>query len=384
MMVKMVTAVGARPQIIKAAALSRAIALQPAGKIKQVLVHTGQHYDSNMSDRYFEELELPKPDYHFSLESTSPVTQLAGMILKMEEVLQKENPHLMLVYGDTHSTLAATIAAAKLNIPIAHVEAGLRSFNRDMPEEANRIACDHASTFLFAPTPGAITQLKNEGIINSPSSPHTRSHPLVLHSGDIMLDNTIFYLEKALNASEVLNQKRLNKNEFGLVTIHRNINTDNPENLQNLIASLLHFSKKIKLQLIFPVHPRTRKILDAQSATKTTIDPQDRERLIFCDALPYFDMLLLEKHCKVILTDSGGVQKEAFFLKKPCIVLRDETEWTELIEMNVAALAGYHGQQIEKSWNSLNERNKAIQDSSIFGNGNAATLILNAILNNFS
>lgn len=308
---KLVTIIGARPQFIKACMVSKR--LRQDVSIQEVLVHTGQHYNANMSDVFFNQLNIPKPDYHLGIGSGSHGEQTGKMLIELEKVLVKEKPDAVLVYGDTNSTIAGSLASSKLHIPIIHVESGLRSFNRRMPEEINRIVTDHLSSLLFCPSQAAADQLKSEGITKG-----------VYATGDIMYDAVLHYKDKAQEQSTILKQLNLTSKEYYVATIHRAENTDD---LQRLAAIMESFSKLGK-QVILPLHPRTKKqlqLLDFPVSNK-------KGNLIFIDPLDYFDMLALMSQANTILTDSGGVQKEAYMLRIPCVTLRDETEWVETVE----------------------------------------------------
>lgn len=309
---KILTIVGARPQFIKAAAVSRIV--RSLDYITEVLVHTGQHYDQNMSDVFFTELDIPKPNYHLGIGSASHGAQTGKMLEAIEQVLITEKPDWVLVYGDTNSTLAGAIAATKLHIPIAHVEAGLRSFNRRMPEEVNRVLTDHAANLLFTPTIIANQNLYKEGI----------SSNLVHLVGDVMYDASLYYVQKAESASHILDNLKLQPQQYVLSTIHRAENTDDCDRLTAIIKALSEFSQEIKL--VLPLHPRTKKILEDMD-----ILGEIPETLCLIDPVCYYDMIILEKNAKMIVTDSGGIQKEAYFYQVPCLTLRDETEWVELV-----------------------------------------------------
>jgi UDP-GlcNAc3NAcA epimerase len=356
---RILTVVGARPQFIKAAVVSRLI--RGRSDVSEILVHTGQHYDNNMSSVFFEELAVPKPDFHLGIGSGNHGDQTGRMLAALEGVLLEVKPDWTLVYGDTNSTLAGALAAAKLQIPIAHVEAGLRSFNRSMPEEINRVLTDHLSTALFAPTAAAIANLEREGIARNALS-------LV---GDVMYDAVKFHGAQAESASRVLADNVLERNRFILATIHRAENTDRKENLGAVVGGLALMSRIHPV--IFPVHPRTRKaleefgLLDGLPAGLKLIPP-----------VGYLDMTMLEKNAALIVTDSGGVQKEAFFHRVPCLTLRHETEWVESVELG---------------WNRLSPPSDADaiaaaarqcigsrgREASPYGDGNAGTRILDAI-----
>lgn len=313
-MKKILTVIGARPQFIKAAALTRILSTKK--NLTEILVHTGQHYDNNMSDIFFKELELPKPNYNLAIGSGSHGKQTGEMLVALEETFQLEKPGLVLVYGDTNSTLAAALAASKLHILVAHVEAGLRSFNRKMPEEINRIVVDQLSDLLFTPTQGANIHLKNEGF----------SEDKIHFSGDVMYDVALYFGQKADMESQILQRLSLLNKPFILATIHRAENTDDPKRLLNIMTALMELSKQISI--ILPLHPRTRLFLKQYNVFDDVINT-----LQVIEPVGFLDMIMLEKSASLIVTDSGGVQKEAFFHRVPCVTLRNETEWQELIDL---------------------------------------------------
>ena len=378
-MKKIVTIIGARPQIIKAAALSRAIKDKFGTQLKEILVHTGQHYDENMSAVFFEELQIPKPDYNFNTANTSLVKQMANMLIGIEEVLEKEKPNAVVVYGDTNSTLAASIVCSKLNIPLVHIEAGLRSFNRQMHEEVNRIACDNASTFLFSPTKTGLDNLEREGIKNADKGPFNVSNPKVYHCGDVMYDNSLFFSGIAEQQSKVLEKYSLKKNNFILATIHRDNNTDIPERLNALFSALLEIHEKNNTPIILPLHPRTKKCVN-EFLDKTLLEKiSSAKQFIICEPLPFLDMIMLEKNCSLVMTDSGGVQKEAFYFEKPCVILRPETEWVELIACGAAVLADADKQKILTAYANFAGDTK-VNFPKLFGDGHAAEFICSELV----
>lgn len=311
---KLVSIVGARPQFIKAAALSRA--LRGRAGVKELLVHTGQHYDHNLSDVFFRELELPEPDYHLGVGSGPHGAQTGKMLAAVEEVLCRERPDRVIVYGDTNSTLAGALAAAKLGIPVAHVEAGLRAFNRRIPEEINRVVTDHLADLLFAPTQAAVENLRREGIAAD------RIHLV----GDIMYDVALFYGAKAEGESRVLERLGLNPGDYVLATVHRAGNTDDAVRLRAIFEGLAEVARECRV--ILPLHPRTRAALEREGLRQ-----RPAAGLELLEPVGYLDMVMLERHARLIVTDSGGVQKEAFFHGVPCVTLREETEWVELVEL---------------------------------------------------
>lgn len=309
---KICTIVGARPQFIKAATVSRVISSMPS--IDEIIIHTGQHYDANMSGQFFDELAIPLPCYQLGIGSGSHGKQTGEMLVAIEDVLLIEKPDWVLVYGDTNSTLAGALAAAKLHIPVAHVEAGLRSFNRTMPEEINRITTDHLSTLLFAPTDNGYQQLLKEGINDA----------CIRNVGDVMYDATLYYNELNTRRQTIVDRLHLAPKSYALVTIHRAENTDCKQRLTHICLALIALSRS--MHVILPLHPRTRAALHRYALIH---DLETHVSLI--DPVGYLDMLALEQQANYIITDSGGVQKEAYFNRVPCITLRDETEWVELI-----------------------------------------------------
>ena len=311
---KIVTILGARPQFVKAGSVSREIAKHD--EIEEVIVHTGQHHDANMSDIFFDEMQIPMPDYNLNINGLGHGAMTGQMLEKIEEVLLKEKPDWVLVYGDTNSTLAGALAASKLHIQIAHIEAGLRSFNMNMPEEINRILTDRVSSILFCPTDTAVQNLKNEGYDNFGTD--------VIKSGDVMQDGAIFYKGLAVKPNMDTNDNYI------LCTIHRAENTDDENRLRAIFEALDRIA--IDKQVILPLHPRTKKIIE-----KLDINI---ENLTIIDPVGYLEMVWLIDNCSLVMTDSGGLQKEAYFFKKPCITLRDETEWVELIDHQFNVLAG--------------------------------------------
>ncbi|GIV28297.1 MAG: UDP-N-acetyl glucosamine 2-epimerase [Bacteroidia bacterium] len=375
-MYKIITIIGARPQIIKAAALSRVIREHYSDKIKEIIVHTGQHYDENMSQVFFNELQIPKPDYNLNVGSNTHGKQTAQMIEKIEEVLMHENPDGMVIYGDTNSTLAGAIAAVKLLVPVFHVEAGLRSYNKTMPEEINRIMADHASTLLFCPTQQAVKNLEKEGF-----KLHLHycdiNHPKVILSGDVMYDNSLHFSQVAEQKSNVLKKLNLEEKEFILCTIHRNNNTDEKERLNSIFRALLEIAKE--QIIVLPLHPRTRKMLPIQLNQDLYQSVSSCKDLLITEPVSFLDMTLLEKHCRMIITDSGGVQKEAYFFKKPCIVLRPETEWVELLDTGTTLLADADYDKILAAYSTL--QNVSIEKFlPFYGDGNAAKKVAQEIL----
>jgi UDP-N-acetylglucosamine 2-epimerase (non-hydrolysing) len=353
---KFVSIVGARPQFIKCAPLSREIRKE----YQEILVHTGQHYDPDMSEIFFSELQIPTPDYNLGVGSATHGQQTGQMLMKIEKVLATERPDIVLVYGDTNSTLAGALAAAKLHIPLAHVEAGLRSYDRTMPEEINRVLTDHCSDLLFCPSQTAVSNLKREGLTKG-----------VYFTGDIMVDALLQNRDLANEKSTILKSLNLKKKNFLLLTVHRPSNTDNQKNLFNIIKAL----GESGYQVIFPVHPRTKKIL-----IKTELVKRLPPNISLINPLSYLDMLQLLTNATKVLTDSGGVQKEAFILKVPCVTLRENTEWIETLQDGWNILVGANCTEILQA---IFKSNPLKLIGYPYGNGNAREKMME-ILTNFS
>ena len=361
---KITTIIGARPQFIKAAVVNRAVQKHNMGgkrpEIHEFIVHTGQHYDDNMSAVFFRELNIPEPNLNLGIGSGPHGQQTGQMLIRIEEVLLSEKPNWVLVYGDTNSTLAGALAAAKLRIPIAHVEAGLRSFNRGMPEEYNRVLTDHCSDLLFCPTQTAIHNLKNEGITEG-----------VYWVGDVMYDSVLYNINLAERNSRILEKLNLRPKGYALATVHRSENTDEPKRLKSILSALDKIAQN-ECHVIVPLHPRTRKKLSMSISYPLN-------NLVLIDPVSYLDMLLLEKQAKVILTDSGGVQKEAFWFEVPCVTLRNETEWFETVEAGWNFLAGTDNLSIIKAFNAASD-SVLKTPPKFFGDGNASNLILQYLI----
>ena len=372
-MIKIVTIIGARPQIIKAAALSRAIKEKFSNEIEEIIVHTGQHYDENMSQVFFDELGIPAPNYNLGVGSGKHGEQTSKMIEGIEEILLKENPDYLVVYGDTNSTLAGAIAASKIHIPIVHIEAGLRSFNKAMPEEINRICCDHCSTMLFSPTATGYQNLINEGFDPRNKKPFTIDNPGIYHCGDVMYDNSMFF------GSTDNRQQTTDNRQYILCTIHRNNNTDEPERLNSIVRALLRLSKEE--EIIIPLHPRTKKLLDVNLSPDIYNELVNNERIHIIPPASFLEMIKLEKNANIVLTDSGGVQKEAFFFKKPCIIIRSETEWKEIVECGAAIIADANEDNIVNGYYHFKD-NKISEYPELFGDGKAAEFICNELISN--
>jgi UDP-GlcNAc3NAcA epimerase len=376
---KIITIIGARPQIIKAAALSRVIREKYTGKIKEVLVHTGQHYDDNMSDVFFRQMNIPSPDYQLGVGSASHAVQTARMMEKMEDVFLKEKPEAVIVYGDTNSTLAGAVAASKIHIPLIHIEAGLRSFNKSMPEEINRIVADHLSSLLFTPTHTGLNNLIKEGFNENAVPPFHANNPKVYLCGDIMLDNTLFYAKQAEKNLKILQELGITGNQYILCTIHRDSNTDNPTRLTSILKALTELSEKEKISIIVPLHPRTRKVLGEFGQMPVVRKFTEHPMIKIIPPAGFMEMCLLEKYCSLVITDSGGVQKEAYFFHKPCVVLRNETEWVEPVELGCTTLADADETRIIKQAVQF-LHNPPQNFPPIFGDGKAAEFIADKIL----
>ncbi|RXA19722.1 UDP-N-acetylglucosamine 2-epimerase (non-hydrolyzing) [Methanosarcina sp. MSH10X1] len=353
---KILSIIGARPQFIKCAPLSRAIRKEH----KEILVHTGQHYDINMSEIFLKELKIPEPDYNLGIGSGRHGEQTGKMLLEIEKILLKEKPDMVLVYGDTNSTLAGSLAAAKLQLKLIHVEAGLRSFDRSMPEEINRVLTDHVSNLLFCPTKTAVQNLKKEGICKR-----------VYNVGDIMLDSIVYNQRQAEKKSNILKELGVSPKKYLLATIHRPANTDSRENLISIVNALFDVNETI----VFPIHPRTEKYLRQYGLWETLT-----QKIIAIPPVGYLDMLKLEANALKILTDSGGVQKEAYMLGVPCITIRENTEWIETVEDGWNVLVGANYEQIV---NSVKNFCGCTSKKNVFGTGDASEKICKILNSEF-
>lgn len=374
---KLVTIIGARPQIIKAAALSRAIKNHYSDKIQEVIVHTGQHYDDNMSQVFFDELQIPRPDYNLHVGSASHGVQTARMTEGIEALLIKEQPDFIILYGDTNSTLAGAVAAAKIHVPIVHIEAGLRSFNKSMPEEINRIVCDHCSTLLFSPTKAGFENLKHEGFPIDNEPPYTIDNPKVFHCGDIMYDNSLHFADIAEGKTDIIQRLKLTNKPFILATIHRDSNTDYSERLSAIFKALIQLSEEC--QVILPLHPRTNKLLKVNLNEELQKQIFNTPNIKLIPPVSFLEIIALERHAQLVMTDSGGVQKEAYFFQKPCIILRPETEWVEIVETGNAILADADESRIMQAWQHFKGNPPTIFPE-IFGDGHAAEFMLEKII----
>ena len=351
---KIATIIGARPQFIKAAAVSRVLRNEYANQIAEVLVHTGQHYDDNMSKVFFEELDIPRPNYNLRISGGNHGEMTGRMLEAIEKVLLMRKPDWVMVYGDTNSTLAGALAAVKLHIPVVHVEAGLRSFNRRMPEEVNRILTDRVSSFLFCPTDTAVTNLKAEGLVEG-----------VHKVGDVMYDASLFYRLKARERSRILDFLDVVPGNYILVTCHRAENTDVPQRLREILVGIERVARHLKV--VFPIHPRTQKMIES-NALSSLLDG-----IIVVPPMSYLDMVRLEQDSRVIITDSGGIQKEACFFGIPCVTMREETEWVETVESGWNRLVGANAAELE--FEALRATPPKVRLQT-YGDGRAAHLLL--------
>ncbi len=379
-MIKIVTIIGARPQIIKAAALSRAIRNKYSGEISEVIIHTGQHYDKNMSNVFFNEMGIPEPDYNLGVGSGTHGRQTAAMIEKIEDILIKEKPAFVVLFGDTNSTLAGSVAAAKIHIPIAHIEAGLRSFNKSMPEEINRIVCDHTSTLLFTPTRAGLNNLIREGFKPHNKPPYITDNPGVFHCGDVMYDNSLYFGELAEKRSDILKRLNIISGGFVLATIHRDNNTDNPERLNAIFEALIQIAGDKEIDVVLPLHPRTSKMMKQNLSEELYDNIENSPFIKIIPPASFFDITALERNCKIVMTDSGGVQKEAYFFKKPVVILRTETEWVEIVENGTGIISDADTEKIIEAYNYF-EDVETLTFSPVFGDGKAAEFICSEIVN---
>ena len=381
-MIKVLNIIGARPQIIKAAAISRAIKTHFSEIIEEVIIHTGQHYDDNMSEVFFREMDIPPPKLNLEIGSASHAVQTAEMMLGMEKNIIAEKPDLMIAYGDTNSTLAAAIVACKLHLPIVHIEAGMRSFNKSMPEEVNRIMCDHVSSLLFTPTLTGYNNLIREGFSGENKRPYTLDNPGIFHSGDIMYDNSLYYMNRIPVAGRLLKSHGIQGEDFVLMTLHRPDNTDHSERISLIFNVVDQISEKEQIPFIIPLHPRTAGLLKEKLDNKTAIRIKENKLIKIIKPVSYMEMLGLERHAMMIFTDSGGVQKEAYFFKKPCIILRRETEWIELVENRTAVITDTHPEKILDAFRQFRD-SKDLEFPPLFGDGHAAEFICREIIENF-
>jgi UDP-GlcNAc3NAcA epimerase len=360
---KLLTILGARPQFIKAATVSRAI--QSRDDIEEIIIHTGQHFDANMSDVFFEQLDIPRPHHNLHIAGLSHGAMTGRMLEGIEALIQQEQPDWVLVYGDTNSTLAGALAAAKLHIPVAHVEAGLRSHNPAMPEEINRVLTDRVSSLLLCPTQTAASNLQQEGFPFLAMGPNrTHAPQRIVNIGDVMYDAVLYYRERVKEQIS-LDAFGLSHQNYALCTLHRQENTDNPERLNNILSALREIAKD--LPLVLPLHPRTKHKIEQQHNADAL------NGITALEPLPYLEMQRLQMSAKLILTDSGGMQKEAYFHQVPCITLRDETEWVETVEAGWNQLVGANAEQILSAWRGA--KPPSAQTENLYGDGGAAEKI---------
>ncbi|MBQ9417649.1 MAG: UDP-N-acetylglucosamine 2-epimerase (non-hydrolyzing) [Bacteroidales bacterium] len=375
---KLLTVIGARPQIIKAAALSRAIKNHFADQVQEKILHTGQHYDSNMSAVFFDELGIPQPDYNLGVGSGSHGAQTAKMIAGIEEILLKEHFDGVVLYGDTNSTLAGAVAAAKIHVPVFHIEAGLRSFNMAMPEEQNRIVCDQLSSICFAPTQTAIINLTREGFADSQSHFRNGKGRKIINSGDVMYDNSLYFSTFSASRTDIVERLGLTPNGYILSTIHRDNNTDQPTRLAAIFQALTDIADGHGIDIVLPLHPRTAKLLPQNLTPDLHARLQSNTHLHIVPPASFFEIIELERNAQVVMTDSGGVQKEAFFFSKPCVILRPETEWVEIVNEGAGVIADADYDRIVAGYEQFASRE--VHFPPLFGDGHAAEHIVSEII----
>ncbi|MFC2605127.1 MAG: non-hydrolyzing UDP-N-acetylglucosamine 2-epimerase [Bacteroidota bacterium] len=374
---KILTVIGARPQIIKAAALSRAINNGFSDRIEEKILHTGQHYDANMSAVFFDEMGIPRPHFNLNTGSGKHGVQTAKMIAGIEEVLENETFDAIVLYGDTNSTIAGAVAASKLHLPIVHIEAGLRSFNMAMPEEINRIVCDNLSTVLFAPTQTAVDNLRREGFLSSKATFADGNRRHVFHSGDIMYENSLYFAHIADEKTDILRRLGLEDEKFVLATIHRDNNTDNPERLTAIAEALLEITER-GYKIVLPLHPRTKKLLPQNLSEDDYRRITSNPDIMIIPPVSFFEIIVLERHASLIMTDSGGLQKEAYFFRKPCLILRPETEWVEIVEQHAGIITDADKELIVRSFDEYIDTEP--QFPPLFGDGHSAEFMLDKTL----
>ncbi len=378
-MKKIITIIGARPQIIKSSALSRAITNHFSTELKEVIVHTGQHYDENMSQVFFDEMKIPLPDYNLNVGSGSHGEQTAKMLEGLEEIFLKESPDGVVVYGDTNSTIAGALAAVKIHIPVIHIEAGLRSYNKSMPEEVNRIACDHMSTLLFTPTQSGIDNLQKEGFSIENTGLANANNPFVFQCGDIMYDNSMHFSKVSNGKPSIIETLGVEPNNYILCTVHRDSNTDIKENMESIFSALYEIASTTKLKIVLPLHPRTKNKMKEQLSAELLEKISLNKDVLIVPPAGFLDIINLEKNARLIVTDSGGLQKESFFFKKPCVILRPQTEWVEIVNNGNAILADADNERILNAFSTLLNKEDYTYPS-FYGDGKAAEFICSKII----
>ena len=383
MALKLVTVVGARPQFIKAAALSRVWRADYSERVREVMVHTGQHYDPDLSEVFFTELNIPREDYNLAIGSGSHAQQTGKMLMEMERILLAEKPDALLLYGDTNSTLAGCLAAIKLGIPIIHVEAGVRAYLKEMPEEVNRIICDHMATLLFVPSDAGMESLAKEGFAADPhSGKATADKPKVFRCGDIMYDNTLFYRQHVSKMGNAVHEKfGIPSNNYILATMHRPHNVDDPKVLEAVMEGLIGIGMQHAMPIVLPLHPRTLSRLDA---LPETIRQRFNEVVKVLPPVSFLDMVALEEGATLVITDSGGVQKEAYFMEKPCLILMHETPWPELVKSGNAMLCGSDPHRMMKAADHFLKLDTELQFKPLYGDGKASEFICKTIFEELS
>ncbi len=350
-----------------------------SNELDEIIVHTGQHYDENMSNVFFEEMKIPFPNYNLNVGSGSHGKQTAKMLDGLEEIFLNEKPYAVVVYGDTNSTIAGALAAAKIHIPIVHIEAGLRSFNKSMPEEVNRIACDHMSSLLFTPTDSGLENLAKEGFDINGNGKGSADSPGVHQCGDIMYDNSLHFSEVSDKKSTMIQDLDLLPNGYILCTVHRDSNTDIKKNMESIFQALLDIGENSGLKMILPLHPRTKHKMKEQLSTELIDNISKSEMVKIIDPAGFLDIIALEKNARMLITDSGGLQKESFFFEKPCVILRPQTEWVEIVDNGNAILADADYDRIVNAFNNLLSKDDYSYPS-FYGDGKAAEFICQKIV----
>jgi len=379
-MIKIITVVGARPQFIKSAAISRAISSKFSHEINEIIVHTGQHYDENMSDVFFNELKIPKEKYNLNVGSTNHAQQTAQIMMALDKVVESEKPDAIILYGDTNSTLAACLVGIKRFIPVIHIEAGVRSYNKTFPEEVNRLICDHTSSILFVPSVDGMTCLSREGFETDPEVQGDGllvNAPKVFRCGDIMYDNTLYFKNKAdLYFQKLCSKLSLPGKDFFLVTAHRPSNVDTVNDFKEIVRFFHYSIDELHKEIVFPIHPRTQNLIDHNPELSELMSKKG----IHCTPpVSFIEMIALEKYSDMVITDSGGVQKEAFFMGKPCLIMLNETPWVELVESKNAKLVGNNYNLLCQGAKEFLE-NKPVDFPNLYGDGKSAEFICEKII----